>query len=31
VPLLTEPTLENLKYLQTKSTKLGHLIPDLMG
>ncbi|HSI27800.1 MAG: GTP cyclohydrolase II [Methylophilus sp.] len=31
VPLLTEPTLENLKYLQTKSIKLGHIIPDLMG
>lgn len=29
VPLLTTPTSENLKYLQTKSIKLGHLIPDL--
>lgn len=29
VPLLTTPTTENLKYLQTKSVKLGHLIPDL--
>jgi GTP cyclohydrolase II len=29
VPLLTTPTTENLKYLQTKSIKLGHLIPDL--
>lgn len=29
VPLLTTPTVENLKYLQTKSIKLGHLIPDL--
>ncbi|QDC44424.1 GTP cyclohydrolase II [Methylophilus medardicus] len=29
VPLLTTPTHENLKYLQTKSHKLGHLIPDL--
>ncbi|AKR43617.1 GTP cyclohydrolase II [Methylophilus sp. TWE2] len=29
VPLLTMPTTENLKYLQTKSVKLGHLIPDL--
>ncbi|WP_018986594.1 GTP cyclohydrolase II [Methylophilus methylotrophus] len=29
VPLLTTPTTENLKYLQTKSMKLGHLIPDL--
>ena len=29
VPLLTTPTAENLKYLQTKSIKLGHLIPDL--
>lgn len=29
VPLLTTPTPENLKYLQTKSVKLGHLIPDL--
>jgi len=29
VPLLTTPTAENLKYLQTKSSKLGHMIPDL--
>jgi len=29
VPLLTTPTTENLKYLQTKSIKLGHLIPVL--
>lgn len=29
VPLLTTPTADNLKYLQTKSVKLGHLIPDL--
>jgi GTP cyclohydrolase II len=29
VPLLTTPTPDNLKYLQTKSIKLGHLIPDL--
>jgi GTP cyclohydrolase II len=29
VPLLTQPTSENLKYLQTKSHKLGHIIPDL--
>lgn len=29
VPLLTTPTTENLRYLQTKSVKLGHLIPDL--
>ena len=31
VPLLTQPTAENLKYLQTKSAKLGHILPDLMG
>lgn len=29
VPLLTTPTADNLKYLQTKSHKLGHLLPDL--
>ena len=29
VPLLTTPTADNLKYLQTKSVKLGHSIPDL--
>lgn len=29
VPLLTQPTAENIKYLQTKSHKLGHIIPDL--
>ena len=31
VPLLTTPTTENLKYLQTKFQKLGHLLPDLPG
>ncbi len=31
VPLITAPTAENLKYLQTKSHKLGHLLPDLPG
>lgn len=29
VPLLTPPTPDNLKYLQTKVNKLGHLLPDL--
>lgn len=28
VPLLTTPTADNAAYLQTKSSKLGHLIPD---
>ncbi len=29
VPLITKPTSENLKYLQTKSQKLGHILPNL--
>ncbi|HEY0906299.1 MAG TPA: GTP cyclohydrolase II [Methylophilus sp.] len=28
LPLLTAPTLDNVHYLRTKSSKLGHLIPD---
>lgn len=28
IPLLTKPTPYNQKYLQTKKTRLGHLLPD---
>lgn len=28
VPLLTPPNADNQQYLQTKATRLGHLIPD---
>jgi len=31
VPLITDPTPENVRYLLTKRTKLGHLIPDTTG
>ena len=31
VPLQTEPTSENLRYLQAKREKLGHLLENLDG
>jgi len=29
VPIITPPTAENRRYLETKRTKLGHLLSDV--
>jgi len=30
VPIIIEPTDDNLRYLQTKAERMGHDLPDLL-